>query len=359
MTKRTSAIVLSAIALAACGGGEGSAPDAFETIDAPAGDAAPDLCDFHETDDAGNDTTPEVTALDVGTAGLHLCGQIDARTPDGGVVDVDQYRVHVPQTGSYVVRLKAAGAGDLSLVQFFFLEDGHAGRFVGTHGVFVAPLAVGEATLTIAAFAPSAPGAPVPYTMTIAPDDIDARCMTLSGNPSYSETYDGATSADNDVVTIMDTTTFAIGQTPDTPTVDAPEPTNLVVAPALSVKLAGDAGVDAEATGYGDDYRDRDTYLIATGAETDELSIRLDFADDTGSSTDDADLDVFLLDVPPDATAAPEPVTVSNAAALAGPEFATTAVLPSTTYWLTVGSFAGLTGDKPYTVTICGASFTP
>jgi hypothetical protein len=347
-----------ALAVAACGGSSGGTPDAYTPGDGHAADAPPDLCDYHEQHDTSNDTTPEATGLSAGAAGIRVCGQIEMRAPQAGVVDTDQYAIDVPADGHYIVRMKAMGGGDLDQLVVHWISDVHAGRYVGTHAVFVAPLTAGMQTLEVYAANAAAPAGPVPYEITIAPDDIDARCMTTVGPVTYTEANDGTTNAGNDMVTVK----LGVGdaQTPDTPTADAPEPTDIVVAPAMSYALAGTTGLDAAAASYQDDYRDRDTYLIATGAETDEVSIRVDFMDDTTTTADDADLDAALFEVPPDATSAPRVVTTSFESALAGPEFTTTSVLPSSNYWLWVGSYRGtLTADKPYTVTICGATFTP
>jgi hypothetical protein len=356
MTLRTLALIAS-LALAACGGGDnGVRPDGHAGDDDDGGPDALDPCGWHEQDDVANDATAETTGLTVSSAGAILCGQIDARAPGNDeLVDADLYQITVPADGHYLVRIASANAGDLDLVEArFHNSDGHSGRYVGTHGVFVSSLAAGTQTLEIDAHDASAPSAAIPYRLIVTPDDVDVRCARLTGNPSYGESHDGQTHDGNDVVTMTFDQSFTTGQT--VLATDAPEPTNLVIAPAMSYLLEGATDVNG---GYSDSYADRDTYKIATGANSNELSIRVDWADDPGT-TDDVDLDAYLFAVPAGASDAPKVITLSGIPGVAGPELATTAVLPSTEYWLTIGARTpAFNASKAYAITVCGATFTP
>ena len=107
-----------------------------------------------------------------------------------------------------------------------------------------------------------------------------------------------------------------------------------------------------------DEYRDRDTYLITTGPDTNELTVRLDW-DDTASDHD------FLVfnEVVGGGTLLPEVaagVLVGNAA----PEFQTFTVEPNKNYWVWTGTYDTLedgstapTLPSTYDLSIYGANF--
>jgi hypothetical protein len=132
---------------------------------------------------------------------------------------------------------------------------------------------------------------------------------------------------------------------------DLPEPTNIVTAAGTKYRLSGSSAAVQAA----DEYTDRDTFLIETGADTDQLSIRLNW---TGT-TSDHDFMVF------------EENTITDIASgtLIGntePEFVTFAVKPATKYWVWTGTYDTLedgttlpTLPAPYDVSLCAESFTP
>jgi hypothetical protein len=153
-----------------------------------------------------------------------------------------------------------------------------------------------------------------------------------------------------------------------TPADDVPDNDTALMIPAGSVKVAGNFGIGGDP---GDDYVERDTFLINSGAN-DQLTIRMDW--DGG----DADLDYFLFEVPPDAEAEPFEVTRGTLINNTRGEFKTVNVDPNTNYWLWAGAFNEnapddmdpATDDGPnpggspeiphdYDLSIYGATFNP
>src|SRR6187551_1596790 len=100
-----------AVGLAACGGGSGDDDGLDAAPGADAGDSpdAGDECSVHETDDVANDAAGEETGLTLG-GGIRICGQMDAREPDGeDVVDLDLYTFEIPDAGPILIRVVADG----------------------------------------------------------------------------------------------------------------------------------------------------------------------------------------------------------------------------------------------------------
>lgn len=83
----------------------------------------------------------------------------------------------------------------------------------------------------------------------------------------------------------------------------------------------------------GDDYVERDTYLITTAADVDQLTIRMDW--DGGA----ADLDYFLFAIPETEDAEPFEIVRGTLISNDRGEFQTVAVDPNTSYWLWTGAF--------------------
>ncbi|HEY1550214.1 MAG TPA: hypothetical protein VGG28_20440, partial [Kofleriaceae bacterium] len=127
-----------------------------------------------------------------------------------------------------------------------------------------------------------------------------------------------------------------------------PEPSGVGVLDGQNYLLAGSSANEAAI----DDYLDMDTYLLSTGANTDQLSVRLDWA------TSGVDLDLYVFPAThtlPILTSAAKSTTTLD-------EFGTTAVTPNTQYWISVGAAATDTtvADLPatYGITVCGEHFT-
>ena len=100
-----------------------------------------------------------------------------------------------------------------------------------------------------------------------------------------------------------------------------------------------------------DDYRDRDAFLVRTGPETRELSLRGGWEHNAG-----VDLDVHVF-------RAGDPsldISFRGAAAVGvgSDELTTMAVLPETDYWVWVGAYDGNQPDLPldYSITLCSSS---
>ena len=127
---------------------------------------------------------------------------------------------------------------------------------------------------------------------------------------------------------------------------DAPDDSQIVVTSGMAYRITGDSADVDVAPPDGDDYMDRDTYLISTGADTNELVIRLGWAD-AG-----ADLDFFLF---PEVAASDTPLDIGSAATTRPEELQTIAVKPSSRYWLWTGGYDGSTGlPTTYDLSICG-----
>lgn len=348
-----------AVALAACGDDGGSAgPDAYVASDGgPAADARTDTCDFAESDDAGNDTEAEATGLTTGPRALAICGQLDPRAPVENVVDVDRYTFEVARGGSFLIRVDGNVGGNLALVvSETSLAAGGAGAFrgdgvyIGDHLVYFTLLEADLFQVEVRGLATAQPRVAVPYTITIAEDTPDTRCASVTGTAAYAEAADTATNTGNDVATVTWTPMFTTAQT--AAVTDAPEPSGVALAITAGMSYKATGGTGTPNGGAVDDYLDRDTYVIATGGDTNELAIRLTWPDA------DADLDFLLFAVPSD-NAAPVPIAFGTLASTTAPEFTTTATLRSTQYWLWVGHYDGAEVDKPYELTLCGYDYNP
>jgi hypothetical protein len=347
-----------AVALAACGDDGGAGPDAYVASDGgPAADARTGSCDFAESDDAGNDSAAEATGLTTGPRALAICGHLDARAPVENVVDVDRYTFEVGRAGAFLIRVDGNVGSHLALVvSETSLAAGGTGAFrgdgiyVGDHLVYFTLLEADLFQVEVRGLATAQPEIAVPYTITIVEDSPDTRCATVTGEAAYVEAADTVTNTGNDVATVTWTPMFATAQT--TVATDAPEPSGvaLAVTAGMNYKATGETG--SPNGGAVDDYLDRDTYVIATGGETNELAIRLSWADE------DADLD-FLLFAVPSGTTAPVPIAFGTLASNTAPEFSTTATLRSTQYWLWVGHYDGVDVSKPYELTLCGYDHNP
>lgn len=351
--------VIALALVAACGGDDGvmSGPDAFVREDAGAWDAAPADCDFTEADDVGNDTAGEATGLTAGDEPATICGAFSAREPDAeGHVDVDQYAVTVGTAGGFLIRVDSADGRDVALItaEAALAAGGTAsdrgrGLWVGNHLVFFTVLEADEVVVTVSAYDEETPAAAIDYTITIAPVDAAARCAPGAEPVAYAEAADGTDSRDNDVLEVVYSPEFTIAETAATD--DAPEPaaTSATITAGMQYRLTG---TSADVTTVGDEYLDRDTYLVATGASTNELTVRVSWA---GGG---ADLDFLLVPVPAGG-AAPISLLDGTALSMSGPELRTGAVLPSTSYWLWVGAYdeVGVTLPKPYVISLCGESY--
>jgi hypothetical protein len=333
-------------ALAACG----------DNVLAPA-DAPPDLppdappvpgC-YMEAAEATNDVTAEPTGQTVGATGARLCGTIADDTPTGpnDFIDIDRYEVQVADAGPVLVRLVSQGATALDRTEVSVHEGNPldflaGGDLFGGHAVTVLAARAGTYVIEVSARNATMPGTATPYEVRVDRDD-PLRC-TPPPAVTYTEADDGMNNNLNDVGVAMGRT-FTLSPA----TGDAPEPSaeELAIEPGFSYQVDGVAGMHNLTAGF----LDRDTYLVETGPDTNQLDIRLSWP--AGGMP--SDMDWYLLD----ATTPTAPTYVQASALVDNPEYQATAVLPGTTHYLWVGNRMGSVQPHDYTIVICGSDFTP
>lgn len=320
-------------------------------LTASCGGEDPLPCDYTESGDATNNTAAEASSVTIGAGTKSLCGKVDPGHYDAvqKSVDVDTFRVT---------------STDASLIVQFFGDDGlaaladfsvvvrdtkpqpaivAANTFHGAladHAASLAQLPAGDYDISITASADADIATPLPYKVRFVEDKPD-RCAAVTAKPAYTEAHDNADNAGNDVVNADFTKDPQFTLTASD--ADAPEPTKLTVGAATIVRVSG----SSDQVNPADQYMDRDTFEIATGADAEELTIRLDW---TGA----ADLDYAVFE-----EQTTIPTGLSNISANATTERNTFAVKPSTKYWVWVGSFDGGTAPTAYDLSICGGRLPP
>lgn len=348
-------------ALTACGnnnnngggdGGNGGDGGSGSNIDAPL-----PACDYTETADATNNATSELTNVAIGAVTRTFCGNVDANHYDNAskIVDVDSYTVSVAGTSELIVQFSNDTPGNLTdfQVDIFgataaptLLSAGDYDGSLSDHGAYIAELPAGNYNIVVTATAAAGISAAIPYRVRVVADQPTTRCPDLTGMAAdYTEANDGATNNGNDVI-LVDTTkdpSFTL----TTSTADAPEASGLTVDPNKNFHISGSSASVGPGT---DKYLDRDTYAVATGASTNELSIRLNWPGTT------ADLDYIVFEQ----NALTTPNVAAMLTATSEDEFTTFAVKPGTTYWVWVGAYKGSTGMPiAYSASVCGGKFTP
>lgn len=350
-----------ALGLIACGdGGGGSTPQPDATVippDAapPDGPTLPPGCDFLEANDQGNDL------LDMGTAettnltfsqSTTVCGVINPGHFDAmnETVDSDAFALTLTAPATVLVTLAGAGAEALAGVDVLVVTEGMeglelvaSGSLFNSHAVAGATLPAGNYMLVMIAENPADAAAAINYKIRVVTDDPATRCGKLTATANYTEANDGANNTGNDMVDVRFETTPARALTADAN--DAPEPTAITTAAGTKYRITGTAAnVNA-----GDEYMDRDTFLIRTGADTNQLAIRLNWPGTT------VDFDYLLFPA-----GASEEIAGSTQIANMEDEFATFAVLPDTDYWLWIAPYDGSTMlPTTYDASVCAESFTP
>jgi hypothetical protein len=364
----------SSMALSACGGcgdddpGSPDAPD-VDPPDAPDPDGAPPPTCYQEVLDGSNDAAPEATDLTLTAAGpIAICGNIDVRAPENDFIDADIFTFRLDVASKIRITITAPDGGEIRDLDAFLYTQPitdvrndvlGSSSFADGHITFTGPacyghelcdaheLATGFYNIIVQALNPTEPVAAIPYEITIETYDPDTGCVTPAGTADFVETRDDPANGNtqNDVVNMA---TF--GLTPDG--ADAPEDSvsELTIAANGAVKATGVAGAHV----LQDQYLDRDTYAIVTGASTNTLDIRVAW---TGGVANDFDWYLVKPDAANPDTVAPSFVALAGSGIQ--PEYAATAVEPSTTYWLVVGSYQGTQLDLPYTVTVCGSHDGP
>jgi hypothetical protein len=345
--------------LLACGdnGSVATPPDA-----APRADAAPDSqvieCDYTEAADATNDNffgsgTEEPTGLAFGTGPIAICGKFESSHYDTGMmaVDVDSYKLAVPADSNAILYVTAPGAENFNtvLVEIYGMTTStdEVGQFKSGFATAATKLPAGNYIINLSAFDDAAATADVSYKVVIQIDS-PTRCPTFTGATSFTEASDTASASGNDVYEVRYSTTPRRKLTDNV--ADAPEDTMLTINPTDTKLIKGiNSDPTIDPLDWMDFYQDRDTYKITTGATTNQLSLRLNWA----GTTADFDFLVFEEGSLVDFADGYDNVSMED-------EFATFAVDPNQVYWIFVGADDTTTGQPiDYDLTVCGGTFTP
>lgn len=338
------------------GGGTdaGKTNDATVPMDAPSDGGMPGItCDYTEMDDGSNDYT--VSATDVEETGLTytgtaitICGIINNNhfDPSEGKIDVDDYHVTIGSDADVLVTLVGSGAELISQVGIFAYDDQSnenlgGGYFQDHHGAFTGHLPAGIYEMSMEAYDNHDSAAPIPYRMTIWPDNPQAECGAATGSASYTEMHD----LTNDYI--------EVNYTPDPTSItqiagDSPENTGLTFGSGSNYLITGTAAQVHLASAS---YYDADTYLITAGSDTNQLRVRLDWPDS------DLNLDyyVFPANLPATIVGLTEGTNTANGVA----EYETTSVTPGNQYLLWVGAAtAPIYTNNNYSLTVCAQNFS-
>jgi len=353
--------------VAACGGGKDPVTlvDSPTGIDAPVNPPPPPGCDYGELQDASNDDltsmagAAEATQVAFSNTAV-LCGKIDNThfEPDSmggpGVVDADMFAMDLAADSDLLVTISGAGLEQLSDV-LIVAADAQSifkiGTFTGDHAVFAVSLPAGSYEFGVFADNAAAPGAAIDYKIKVTVDTPNTRCAPVTATADRTEQADGGNNAGNDMVEIRFNPPMGVEFQTLTLANDAPEPTGVTTAAGTHYRFSGTtANVDPN-----DEYKDRDTYLFATGADTNQLTIRLDWADGV------SDHDVFLFNE--------NAIGDLDSGAFVGddgPEFFTVAVQPNSNYWVWTGTYdvradntTAPTLPSNYDISVCAEAFTP
>lgn len=329
--------LLSALFIAACGG---------DDDDTPPGVTPPPPCDFNEAADATNDGAAELTNFtDVGMNGKTLCGHVDPGHFDGVQYnDTDTYKVTT--SGAPILVHFGGGDGAAALPDFSVRITDMAGSLIferrldagiADHVAAVTNLPPSDYLVSVTALDATDRASSVDYKVQFLPDD-PARCPKSTDAATYNETNDGAANTGNDGFTINWSDDPAI-----TAASSPAEDSGISLDPTSRAHITGMMGN----TDAADEYLDQDAYAFTTGEDTNEMSIRVDWA---GAG---ADLDYVVIE---------DGQTVltqeSDTSDTTGDEFATFALKPSTKYVVWVGAHDGSGSlPMPYDVSLCGAGF--
>jgi len=279
-----------------------------------------------------------------------ICGQVDSGhfIAADGIVDIDGYAVTLP-AGKIRVTVSGAGLEALGEVILGVYSGTNFGDIVaetslhGTHVFYMDAFATGGAVeFAVIALNPTAATAPLPYKIVISTDDPSLRCTRITAPADHVEGADTGNTSNNVVDVNYSAVPPAEVETLSPAANDLPEvATGGTIAATTNYRITGDL---AETPAVGS-YKDRDTFSFITGPTTDQVSVRVNWA---GAQ----DLDILLLE-------AAVPSIGAGRSGEMQQEFMTFAVKPSTTYWLWTGLFSSGTGPVPYSISLCGADFTP
>jgi hypothetical protein len=310
----------------------------------------PLACDYTEQDDLTNDyldSNPgyEDSGLTYSTSQKVICGTVNNGHYDSGygTVDVDTYQYTVSQKANVLVTLRATAANMnmISTVGFYAVNvssgnyETIGGYFDGDHGAASGEFTAGTWQIDVEAYANQDSPVAVDYQLVMSPDTPLQRCASLFENPVYVEAHDGSDSTGNDVLSSTSGYPAMLGNA------SAPETTGMSMTGGTRYLVTG---VSADVAGDGDDYLDRDTYLVTTDSTTNQLSFRI------AATSGDAVLDYYVFPV-----GSSYPLTET---AYATQAMTTLAVAPSTSYWVWVGAEAGATSlPADYGITFCAETF--
>jgi len=309
-------------------------------------------CDYTEMNDGANGSAPETSGIMMvgsdGNDGIReLCGAVDGGHYDSAThaIDVDRYRISTDGMADVIVRVfgldgtDALGSSGLQVTIFdtqqnpVLLFGGTHDASVADHAAFLAHLPAGDYDVVVTAKAAGdLSGGTIPYKIRFTPDD-PTRCPAITDSADYTES-----TGNDDVIAV------SFGTDPQFSSMaGTAEDTGLTFDhDKKRISGSSDAGTAT------DDYIDRDTYAITTGDKTDELFLRLDWAD----AGTDLDFLVFEADT----------MTYVGGGLLPNPkeEYTPVAVKPKTNYWVWVGAHAGSTVlPEPYDLAVCGVRLKP
>jgi len=346
--------------IAACGDDNTKlTPDArvFPDTAPPDIDAAPVACSFTEAADATNDDlfgggTPELSGQTFTANSITFCGQINNGhfNTTETAVDVDSFRFTVPTATIGILYIKADGAENLDSVSVeisgITTPTGVSEVAVmnGDYGVVAATMPAGDYLVTISAYNAADATAAISYRATLNVDSA-TRCAKATAVANFTEAGDTALASGNDVIQVDYSASTQNSLT--VLSTDAAEATGITVGTG-SYRITGtNTDPAADPVSWGDDYQDRDTYLITMGATQDTLAVRTNWPGTT------MDFDFFVF--PKDST---DNIAVGWDNANMEDEFTTFAVTPGAQYWVWVAADDASTGQPvTYDVTLCGSSY--
>jgi hypothetical protein len=332
-------------------GGSGGSPDVIE--EPP---IHPHCADYVEIADAANLRLgkPEITGHELfPDAPFTLCARFNAGHFDSatGVVDGDSFEFMTTGPYSYLVTLDVADPSAISRVEVSFdvLPFGYVQETVVLNGRAIIPIRPdrwGKMRIFLEAFNDAGIAVSVPYRLHFYPDEPLDDCLAVkaaNASQTYTEAGDVPLHRGNDILR----PSYWQNATAFTPHLDHPEPSGVVLDVGDRALLTGtSAQID-----YGEDdvYFDGDMYAFSTGDAT-QLTVRIDVPNAP------VDMDMMLY-----REGELERITYGMRLRTEI-ETLTVAVQPNTAYWLWVATDHNSPwygSPWPYSVTLCGQSFTP
>lgn len=237
---------------------------------------------FSEADDSGNAAIApdasgdaEATGSNV-VGGVTICGHVDVDHFGSGVVDVDSFGFNVSQATEAYVTLEFAGEVPAELVELVVVgADDTSERTTAAlaHGVAVARLPVGAATVSVVVENAAALPARLPYVLQVRSYDSSSRCPHVTDPPldlSYAEALDGAMHTGNDFVR---PSAGVETQSLTSNVSDAVEDADWFLQSGEKGLIRGEVAD----VSHGDAYADGDMYEVR--AFGDKVTLRLDWTD--------------------------------------------------------------------------------